>query len=367
MKIFTIVTRSFILLGFFLLAATYGNSQNLINNPSFENLDKCPNKIGAFDEITNNWLNASKGSTDSFSACSNVVPTGNNFIGNQEAYDGDVYAGIYLFAENDYREYLSTKIKKPLIKGKTYIVSFMVSRAEKTEFAVDEFDVLFTQKALDQNSSKFIDVKQLASSYEAKIVAIPEYNLYTKSDGWQEVSAVYVANGTENYMTIGNFRSNVKTRRLKIINAPRKAAYYFLDMVSLQEDEPINWDQKYVVDNLLFKQNEAIVDCENNEQLKRVLLYLKAFPEKNIFVYGHTDAVGNTYANKVLSEKRAKSVASFLIENGLNRNRVQYKGFGDSEPIANNRTREGKLKNRRVEFVVSESYTDNYASSTLEK
>jgi outer membrane protein OmpA-like peptidoglycan-associated protein len=67
-------------------------------------------------------------------------------------------------------------------------------------------------------------------------------------------------------------------------------------------------------------------------------------------IEGHTDSVGAADKNKELSEKRAKAVKDYLISKGVNASRLTSAGFGEDNPIAQNRTRAGRAQNRRVEI-----------------
>jgi OOP family OmpA-OmpF porin len=71
-----------------------------------------------------------------------------------------------------------------------------------------------------------------------------------------------------------------------------------------------------------------------------------------IIAVGHTDNTGNAAANQKLSVARAESVKAFLVSKGIERNRVYTEGKGSSQPVADNRTAEGRAKNRRVEIEV---------------
>jgi outer membrane protein OmpA-like peptidoglycan-associated protein len=71
-------------------------------------------------------------------------------------------------------------------------------------------------------------------------------------------------------------------------------------------------------------------------------------------VYGHTDNTGNPQSNQILSEERANSVKSYLMSKGLSSQRVEAKGFGQDQPIADNSTASGKAINRRVQIVLGE-------------
>ena len=67
---------------------------------------------------------------------------------------------------------------------------------------------------------------------------------------------------------------------------------------------------------------------------------------------GHTDNVGDKKSNQLLSENRAKAVYDYLVKNGIPADRLTTKGYGDTQPIANNDTEAGRAENRRTEFKV---------------
>ena len=88
------------------------------------------------------------------------------------------------------------------------------------------------------------------------------------------------------------------------------------------------------------------------QALEDLAQFLKDNPEVRIRIIGHTDDVGKDEANMILSEGRAKSVHDNLIERGIDDSRLEYEGKGESEPIADNSTDEGRQQNRRVEFTI---------------
>eukprot|EP01041_Mallomonas_annulata_P039068 gene39068-62691_t len=79
---------------------------------------------------------------------------------------------------------------------------------------------------------------------------------------------------------------------------------------------------------------------------------LKDDSKMSIMVEGHTDNVGEPTQNKRLSLERAYNVREYLISKGIAGYRIQFKGYGDMKPIADNNTEEGRKMNRRVEFVI---------------
>ena len=93
---------------------------------------------------------------------------------------------------------------------------------------------------------------------------------------------------------------------------------------------------------------------ESYPELERVVKLLKNNPSIRLEISGHTDNVGSYLANKKLSEDRAKSVVDYLVDKGINENRLEYKGYSFTQPIAPNDTPQGRQQNRRVEFKVLE-------------
>lgn len=100
-----------------------------------------------------------------------------------------------------------------------------------------------------------------------------------------------------------------------------------------------------------FDNNKADINPDAKPALNEVVTMLGKDKTLRISIEGHTDNVGNAAANKSLSEKRAQSVMAALVAGGIDAKRLQAKGFGSEVPVADNRTDEGKAKNRRVELV----------------
>lgn len=107
--------------------------------------------------------------------------------------------------------------------------------------------------------------------------------------------------------------------------------------------------------HLYFETGKAQLNKEAEEELSHILQLLHENAELTITVSGHTDNVGDAQANLQLSQDRAEVVTNCLAVHGINKNRLSVKGFGSSKPISTNDTQTGRDKNRRVEFVISNS------------
>lgn len=108
----------------------------------------------------------------------------------------------------------------------------------------------------------------------------------------------------------------------------------------------------YPLNNILFATNSF----EINDTIKIVLdnfgEFLKDNPKVKVAIYGHTDNVGDEVTNIQLSISRAKTVYDYLASTGISKERMNYKGFGLTSPVATNRTEQGRMLNRRTEFVI---------------
>lgn len=118
------------------------------------------------------------------------------------------------------------------------------------------------------------------------------------------------------------------------------------------EELSVNGEQPIVLKNVLFVSGSAELLPMSEMELNRLVQLLKNHLKLNIRINGHTDNVGDDTANQVLSEARAKAVYNYLIKQGIAAERLSYKGFGESQPIAENDTPEGRKLNRRTEFEV---------------
>lgn len=101
-----------------------------------------------------------------------------------------------------------------------------------------------------------------------------------------------------------------------------------------------------------FETGSSTISSSSYSLLDKIASDAIASEGLKVGVYGHTDNVGNADKNQQLSESRANAVKQYLIEKGLSRDRIESKGFGDTQPIADNNTSSGKAKNRRVQIVL---------------
>lgn len=101
-----------------------------------------------------------------------------------------------------------------------------------------------------------------------------------------------------------------------------------------------------------FDTNKSDVNVASQETLNKLVKILGEYPETNVVIVGHTDSSGSNAYNMSLSEKRAKSVTQFFINQGLTSSRFTTQWFGEEKPEYDNSIPEGRAKNRRVNVVI---------------
>jgi len=103
---------------------------------------------------------------------------------------------------------------------------------------------------------------------------------------------------------------------------------------------------------ILFDTNKSALRAVSQSEIQNMAATLKKYPDTNIIVEGHTDNTGTDAINQPLSEQRAQSVANYTIAQGVDASRIQTKGYGSTQPVADNSTEAGRQANRRVEVAI---------------
>jgi OOP family OmpA-OmpF porin len=121
-------------------------------------------------------------------------------------------------------------------------------------------------------------------------------------------------------------------------------------------DKPVDADGctivSVVLEDVQFELNSSDLTASSSKSLDKVVDAMNEYPDLRIEIQAHTDSMGEAAYNQSLSEKRATSVRDYLVGMGIAANRMEVKGYGESKPIADNDTPDGRAKNRRVELEV---------------
>lgn len=107
----------------------------------------------------------------------------------------------------------------------------------------------------------------------------------------------------------------------------------------------------YISLNILFETGKSAIQSESFPVIDQIFELMKNNSAINVSIEGHTDNVGDAASNKKLSEERAIAVVDAMIAKGIDKSRMSSMGWGQEKPVADNRTDEGRSKNRRVEIV----------------
>lgn len=359
-------------------SAVAQNTENLVYNGSFEDHSACPQRIDALGIMNgvDAWWQPTKGSSDYFNACGGrECLTPRNKMGVQEPHSGVAYCGIYCSKEN-YREYLQTELKEPLKEGHRYRVSFWANLADKSPNAIATLGALFTAERISDTTWSILmhnestdmgnGQKQVIATYYKPQVVHPSGHVLIFMDQWNEIAGEFTAVGGEKYLTIGNFNSfnhsSVVDTRAE--NTVLSGAYYYIDDVSVvcldcaTESQDIGTvpipkkGEIVTLHNVLFNTDESVLLPQSYNDLHTLITLLNEHPSMQIELRGHTDNQGTVERNRILSDARAKAVADYLIEHGIDQKRLRWKGFGKNLPVDTNNTPEGRRNNRRVEYRI---------------
>ena len=106
------------------------------------------------------------------------------------------------------------------------------------------------------------------------------------------------------------------------------------------------------LNNIFFDFAKAVLRPESFPELNRLVTLLAERPAMEVEVAGHADASGPDSYNLLLSQFRARAVTQYLVSKGVSEGRIKTTFFGETRPAVSNDTREGRTKNRRVEFII---------------
>lgn len=145
---------------------------------------------------------------------------------------------------------------------------------------------------------------------------------------------------------------NEDTISSSIKDTTNEAVIGFDNSMSKDKQLSIEANKNIILNNVVFGPDESSILSTSFDELNQLVAYMQKNSATKIVINGYTDNTGTQEKNLSLSNSRAKAVADYLISNGIDKNRVSYKGYGSANPIESNDTEEGRAKNRRVEFNI---------------
>ncbi len=373
---------------FFLISGMYGDAQNLVFNPSFEELKPRAIIVACefmqystyFDEKVRFWTTSRDMTPDLLRAAENCpwLP---------QAHTGEQCLGIinYLPANDigereDYRETVRGRLRQPLKPGERYKVECWVREEDniiREHLAKVYLPSTPVVPAKAGNLGFYFYVR---NPLYAPVPQVNFTDVIETNGAWVKLSAEFVPDEPFEYFIMGNFfpfrltatnlsaeqNRDVELKNGKIpysIDKVKRAAYLCIDDISVElAAGPPNLERSLLVERkftfsaaVLFDTGKSELRKEAGPELDSLIHFLQKYPEMRIGISGHTDDVGSDESNQELSDRRARAVQQYLVEHGIAATRLRYKGFGESKPVASNLTEAGRQANRRVECVVLKS------------
>lgn len=162
----------------------------------------------------------------------------------------------------------------------------------------------------------------------------------------------------------GNYLITLPVGKDYAFNVNRKGYLFFSDNFQLSDRipdstynidiplQPLQVNAAVILKNIFFDVNKFELKPESYVELDNIVLLMKENPALKIRINGHTDNTGKPADNLKLSNNRANAVIQYIISKGIDAKRLSSKGLGETEPIADNNSEEGRSKNRRTEMIV---------------
>ena len=236
---------------------------------------------------------------------------------------------------------------------------FVLSEAEEREFSNHEF-LLSDNDTFAKKEGRYWrlrygvkeNVKQpgaieVVRNYENAFKKKSGKTLYKHDDGSSAQATLTMPLGkSERWMEV-----HAAPGWYDLIIVEVKAMEQKVEVSASEMLDALNKDGFIALYGILFDTNKDAIKPESEGLLGEIVTLLKDNPGLTLSVEGHTDNVGQPKANQVLSDKRAASVKRHLVGKGIDAKRLSTKGWGDTRPVSDNRTEDGRAKNRRVELV----------------
>ena len=377
-----------LLLFIFLVTAYQAQVANLVENGSFEIIKGKVKGLGCVDASAD-WKNVTNAKADLFVKENKqpIVLTSGNSYGKEEPKEGDNYAGLVVYSPKDKiaRNYITSPLTQPMLKGKKYCVSMYISLAEGSKYATNNLGINFHKKQPKQEEAKTIVEKTAILHNQAKMV--------NATYGWEKVCGTYISEGGEEFITIGNFTATDKSKIEKTLKIKdykgviSEFAYYYVDNISVvmveqksacdcgnQEsnkdtyyhkiimlEEKMTPTQRIEAHTAFFPFGKYELQETNRSTIDAVIREMKANPAFIVELFGHLDINEAELATKKplfadLANRRIREVMKYMIENGIDEKRLISTPKDEKEPneeILEDDDEDLKLaKNRRVMFIV---------------
>lgn len=341
---------------FFIIIISY--SQNLIPNYSFElySGSECPKYLR---EIEGGW---EKIGGESFTSLNDNTKESHsrNYVHickdqtHFNSYAGNAYIRYWTMDFNSdlQPQLFQVELKDSLIKGEEYQIEYYIRIQFRSKFATTHKNDVCIFFSRYKYNYKITSLSKDKVTFKEDFKMTPDIYFYENRpiedfSEWTKVSNKYVAKGWEKYFLIGSYGYVKYDCSISLDNITlRKIPKTNINI------ENTNVGDAIILENISFELNSSKLKESSYPTLSQLVELFHTYPNLILEIAGHTDNTGNKDANLKLSENRAKSVVSYLISEGVESKRVHAKGYGESFPISDNETEQGREENRRVEFKI---------------
>ncbi|MFL5765635.1 MAG: OmpA family protein [Bacteroidia bacterium] len=346
------------LLSLFLVLSVFSFSQakktkNLIPNPGFED----HKGKGADIKTAVPWKGV--GTVDYY-----LKPDKRDTSPHKGARTGIGYAGLRF--QSDYKEYMYAPLTEQLEKGQVYHFKMYIRllEAENVTVTVKQLGAYFSSTPF-YVGMEFTEEGLVDTTYNKGISGTLD---------WILIQGDYTAQGNETYIIIGNFRTKMKddfVKKNKWSLFEFKEAYYYLDDISLRAKRPavdstateeggepswIPYDfssgETFEIKNIYFETGTSTLLDTSFPALDELAKAFQKHPTAEIQINGHMDKFSTEEEEKRVSKERAKAVYDYLKTKGVT-NTMTFRGLGSTQPVAPNSNEDFKVKNRRIEVVIT--------------
>jgi outer membrane protein OmpA-like peptidoglycan-associated protein len=256
-----------------------------------------------------------------------------------------------------YKPYEGKLYPDSTMKGeKAEIVSWLTKDESKFTFRVLDDQ---TRKIIEKCTVKLTDVKSAqelnlgknGDEYSADLSPVASYRLEVEAVGYAKyVSRIEPNSDRKKDISLIKTREPVVAKPA-VLSTSTSNPKEKLPASATKSFDKIEKGKAIVLNNVYFEQSSFIMQKESYPELDKVVSMMRANPNTKIEIGGHTDNIGDPRLNLALSENRAKVILNYIVSKGIDEERLLYKGYGGTKPVAPNDSEDNKKKNRRVEIV----------------
>jgi OmpA-OmpF porin, OOP family len=371
------------LIGIFIFFPILITGQNIVNNAGFEEADNCTGN----SKDLHNWYGVD-GRLEYYHKCNGVIKnfaTGPKYstpefgnppekqepscVGLTAYWPKDLIAGLFNW---DNRNFIQSKLITPVMKNHIYCIKLKIALSQYSDYAITGLGVAFTKNKITMRPYKPLKIHPQVTSNENILL--------DNSNKWVEISMIFKANETDSFITIGNFKSNAKTKKkkIKLLYQSDHSSYYFIDDVSVMEikdSSMANCNKNHISNRTLYFHKDGtykndigylniffndtyfqdggefyfnMLGKDSLEVLYRVLVCNK---KAKIIITGYSDSVIDNKKRKFdLFQSRADAVRVYLTGAKINANSIIINKLipNDSDPKLDQRLLDGNLELRVV-------------------